>query len=191
MKVISGKYKNKAIKTLKSNITRPTVSRIKEDIFNILDNYFIYENKIVFDIFAGSGAIGIEFLSRGVKHCYFNDKNKEAYNIILKNLKLLNDNNYDLYNLDYTIFLGSFKSLYIKADVLIVDPPFKEHNFYYNVFDQIVQFNLLNNYGIIIIESEFEIDFQKYIELDNWIILKYKKYAYRNLYIVRKCNENE
>ncbi len=188
MRIITGKYKNKKILTLNSNITRPTISRVREDIFNILDNHFVYKNKIVVDLFAGSGVLGIEFLSRDVKYCYFNDKNISAYSIIKKNLKSLTDNNYSIHKLDYIIFLNYFLSLNLKMDILILDPPFDKYDFYFKTLEFVIKFNLLNNYGIIIIELQIKINLNKYFDLKKWEILKHKTYnKYRNLYIIRKA----
>ncbi len=187
MKLVSGKLKGRNIYTLKSNKTRPTISRVREDIFNILNNYFIFQKKICIDLFSGSGALGIEAISNGIKHCYFNDKNKDAYNIILKNLSSLKIKNYNLYNNDYETFLKYLFKNNIKIDLLFLDPPFKEHTYYYNVFKFIIKFNLLNLNSIIIIESEFEINFDNYMKKNEFFILKQKKYGYKYLYVVRKC----
>ncbi len=188
MKIISGKYKNRNINTIKSLDTRPTVSRTREDIFNILNNYFIFQNKIGIDIFAGSGILGIEALSRGLQYCYFNDIGKDAYRIILKNIKLLGINNYKLFNKDYLNFLKYIKSINKKIDLIILDPPFKEHKYYYNVFYYIINYKILNINAIIIIESDFDIDFNEFTDSDKkyyFHLLKKKKYNYKNLYILR------
>ena len=85
MRVISGIARGTKIKSIDSMSTRPTLDRVKEALFNILQNYI--KNAIVLDLFAGSGALGIEALSRGAKRAYFCDINKEAIKIIKENLE--------------------------------------------------------------------------------------------------------
>lgn len=83
MHIISGKYKKMKLQTLDSSLTRPTLTRIKEDMFNIISNYFIYENKISLDLFSGSGSLSIEGLSRGIKFAIINDLSKDANKLFL------------------------------------------------------------------------------------------------------------
>ena len=85
MRIISGKNKGRKLKTLEGMNTRPTADRVKESLFNILNNKFI--ESVVLDLFAGSGALGLEALSRGANRCVFVDSSKEAIKIIQENIK--------------------------------------------------------------------------------------------------------
>ena len=87
MRVISGSRKGHKLKSPKGENTRPTEDRIKESIFNILGN--IKNNSLVLDLFAGTGSIGIEFLSRGAESCYFIDLSNDSIKIIKENLLFL------------------------------------------------------------------------------------------------------
>ena len=101
MRVINGKYKKYRIKTINSRTTRPTTSQAKETWFNLLENYFFFENKVVLDLFAGSGQLGLEALSRGVEFCYFNDHNFVANQVIKTNMTNLRVTNYKIFCLSY------------------------------------------------------------------------------------------
>lgn len=181
MKVISGKYKGYKIKTLYGINTRPMSCRVKEDAFNILNNYFIYKNKIGLDIFAGSGQLGIEGLSRGLKKCYFNDYNFNSYKIIKNNLNKLKINNKKILNYSYKILLNWIIKQKILIDILFLDPPFKKIKYYYDIINIILNNNIINNNGIIVCESNKILSFNQF----NLISLHIKKYKRKYLYILR------
>ena len=82
MRVISGKYKGKNLIGFDIDGTRPTMDRVKESLFGIIQNYI--KDSVVLDLFAGSGSLGIEALSNGASTCYFFDNNIELVNIIKK-----------------------------------------------------------------------------------------------------------
>lgn len=186
MQVISGKYRKRKLNTLEGRNTRPTSSRVKEDMFNILNNYFIYDDKVVIDLFSGSAALGIETLSRGAKFCYFNDHNSSAINIIKNNLANLQIKDYYLTNYDYNDCLRYLINKNISADLIFLDPPFKQINYYYDTVNIIVNDSgLLNNYGIIICQSEQSLDVSSF----NVTVLKYKQYKNKHLYLLRKEDE--
>ena len=85
MRVISGSARGTKLNTIESKQTRPTLDRVKESLFNIIKNEI--QEATVLDLFSGSGAIGIEFLSRGAKKAYLCDKSQEAIKMINKNLE--------------------------------------------------------------------------------------------------------
>ena len=99
MRVIAGKYKSRQLKSVKSNLTRPTTDRNKENMFNIIGPYFQGGN--VLDLFAGSGGLGIEALSRGCDYLYSVDNQFAAFQVIKDNLKLLKIDNAKVFKLDY------------------------------------------------------------------------------------------
>ena len=104
MRVISGKYKGRKILVESKSDYRPTLTRIREDIFNLLlhnNDLNIDLNEVILcDLFAGTGSIGIEALSRGVKKVIFNDIEKNHTNKIEKFLKEINEINYEITNFD-------------------------------------------------------------------------------------------
>ena len=84
MRVIAGKYRSRILQTIKSSSTRPTTDKNKENLFNIIGPYF--DGGYCLDLFAGSGGLGIEAISRGMEHLYSVDKNYQAYSIIKSNV---------------------------------------------------------------------------------------------------------
>lgn len=148
MRVISGKYKGKNLKGFDIDGTRPTMDRVKESLFGIIQNYI--PDSICLDLFAGSGSLGIEALSNGAKVCYFNDSNKEMIKILKENLN--NIENYSVSTKDYISFLNEVN---VKFDIIFLDPPYKM-NLINKSIDIIIDRDLLNKTGIIVCEYENE-----------------------------------
>ena len=85
MRVISGTAKGTKLNSIDDLSTRPTLDRVKEPLFSIIQAYI--EEALVLDLFAGSGALGIETLSRGAKHCIFCDKSYQSIQMVKENIK--------------------------------------------------------------------------------------------------------
>lgn len=151
MKIISGKYKGRNLKGFDIIGTRPTMDRVKESMFAMIQNKV--SNAVVLDLFAGSGSLGIEALSNGAKKCYFVDNNKEAIDTIRENLKGIE--NAVLMNTDYNKALKSFRDDAIKFDIIILDPPY-DRCFINKILTFIYDNQLLNDDGIIVCEYEKE-----------------------------------
>ena len=150
MRVISGKARGTKLDTIDSDSTRPTLDRVKESLFNIIQNKI--EDSVVLDLFAGSGAIGIEFISRGAKCVYFCDKSQYAYNIIKHNLQKTKFEEFAIVKkLDYKTYLDSLKQEMF--DIIFLDPPY-EANLYFDTVKKIKDLKLLNKSGFIIIETD-------------------------------------
>ncbi|QEH62192.1 N6-adenine-specific methylase [Spiroplasma chinense] len=188
MQVISGKYRGRKLIALEGQNTRPTTARVKEDMFNILNNYFIFENKISLDLFGGSGALSIEGLSRGIEFAYINDHYKPALEIIKQNLRDIDKESYKLLNLDYKSALRFVKNDAKSVDIIYLDPPFAQIEYYYEFFRFIEQEKILNNYGIVITESEYPLEVGK---VDFLVLLKYKEYKNKHLYVFRNEIEGD
>ena len=124
MRVISGLYKGRKLVDFKASHIRPTTDRVKESIFNVLQ--FHLESAVVLDLFAGTGNLGIEALSRGAKFVTAVEKHKKSCEIIYQNLKLLKVDpaSYRLVRKDVISYLKNENlSLY---DIILIDPPFTE-----------------------------------------------------------------
>lgn len=147
MRIISGNFKGRKLKTLEGMNTRPTADRIKESLFNILGSK-VYDSKVL-DLFAGSGALGLEALSRGACFCVFIDSSKDAISIVKDNINLCKqENNSKIINKDYLVAL---KSLEDKFDIIFVDPPYSK-GIEISVLENIN--TMLSEDGIIIIETD-------------------------------------
>ncbi len=119
MKVIAGKYKGRTINTINDRSTRPMLGVAREGIFNSLQ--FSFENSEVLDLFAGSGSLGIEALSRGAKYVTFIDNSVDCINQIKKNLKEY-EKDYSVINLDVTNYISEIMNSY---NIIFYDPPFE------------------------------------------------------------------
>lgn len=149
MRIISGKYRGKKLKEFNLSTTKPTLDRVKESIFNLVQ--FDVFDAVVLDLFAGTGALGIEAISRGAKQTYLVDNNVQAIKIIQENLKGI-DGDYKVINQNYEIFLNSTKQ---KFDLVLLDPPYAT-NYGLNAIDLLVSNDLLSDDAIIIFETSFE-----------------------------------
>ena len=117
MRVIAGKYRHITLVAPNgTSVTRPTLDRIKEAMFNILNMYVI--DAVVVDLFSGSGALGIEALSRGASHVYFNDQDNNAQKSIKENLVKIKANNLNILSPSYIFdFLLVFYSILLNISV--------------------------------------------------------------------------
>ncbi len=173
MRVIAGKYRHINLEAPAGLNTRPTLDRVKESLFSIV--HFQVMDAVVLDLFAGSGALGIEALSRGAKYVYFNDYNREAVATIKKNLaKLPNCSNFMISNVDYMDFIIHNDFIY---DIVLLDPPYKQ-TIYEEIIQTLLKHNRLSEHAIIVIECE---------EKNNQIIyngFRQKTYGYGNKSLV-------
>ncbi|MDO5018302.1 MAG: 16S rRNA (guanine(966)-N(2))-methyltransferase RsmD [Lagierella massiliensis] len=177
MRVISGKKKGMNLLGTKDKFTRPTEDRIKEAIFDSL--YNITEGSNVLDLFAGTGSIGIEFLSRGAKFSAFCDKSRININCIKENLKHTDFlNQAKLYHGENERNLFNLKSDGIKFDYIFIDPPYDHINLYYDSLKFIKENSLLRKDGIIIVESHEKLNIKDYD------IIKTKKYGKKIVYFL-------
>ena len=120
MRVIAGTYRSRILKEVKSEFTRSTKDRVKEQIFNSVGPYF--DGLIVLDLFSGSGSLGIEAISRGVNKCVFVDKERDS-------VKVITDNVLTLKIQDKSVIVQSLYSDYLNNstevfDLIFLDPPY-------------------------------------------------------------------
>ena len=127
LKISGGTFRSRVIETPEQN-TVPTKNRVREAMMSALQNDI--PGAIVLDLFAGSGALGIETISRGAEKCYFVDAGKEQAAIIQKNLKTLKIENAEFLGVDYLEALKRLKRDGVKLDVVFLDPPYAEKEFY-------------------------------------------------------------
>ena len=179
MRIISGEKRGLKLLSPIDYRVRPTTDKIKESIFNILSE--IDENSIVLDLFRGSGAIGIEFISRGAKKVYFCDFSNDSIKVTKKNIESTNfvEKSVIIKN-DYMECLKYFFKNNLKFDYIFLDPPYK-NNYIENTLEFIWDNNILNENGIIILETD------KNIIIKNFIPIKEKKYSkIRVIFLERK-----
>lgn len=149
MRVISGKYRGRKLFSPANAEIRPTTDRAKENLFNILQNHI--ENAIVIDLFSGSGALGIEALSRGAKKVYFCDNNRAALTLTKKNLFFAPESDYEIVKGDFSDCLQRLGARGVKADIILSDPPY-ELKLTSQILKSIEKASILASGGKIIIE---------------------------------------
>ena len=177
MKIITGKYKNLRIETINKTSTRPMMSRVRESLFSSINVQLI--NKKVLDLFAGSGSLGIESLSRGAASCLFVELSKESLDILIKNLSKTEE--------DVNIFKGDayrwVQNNEESFDIVFLDPPFEHDDSM--VTDLILKLvNTLNHEGLIILHRDNSsniINIEEKLEL-----IKKRKFGQSILHIYKK-----
>lgn len=152
MRVVAGRYKGKGLNALKGDSVRPTTTRIKETLFNILQ--CDVPGSRVLDLFAGSGSLGIECISRGAEHVTFADKIKESIALVRANLKGI-DGNYSVVNSDFLAVLSGASYNGLKYDIIFLDPPYGS-GLAEIAIDRIFELDLLSGRGIIVYEHGTE-----------------------------------
>lgn len=182
MRIISGKYKGRVLKGFDIKGTRPTMDRVKESVFAMIQDYI--KDSIVLDLYSGSGNLGIEALSNGAKEAYLVDNNKIAIDIINENIKILNISNTKVIKGDATNVLDSLLNEGIKLDIMFLDPPYETNELDKALTKINNNSNLLNEEGLIVCETTLDIDYSKY---NNFEIYKNRKYNEKYVYILRKC----
>ncbi len=180
LKVISGKYKGRKLDGFDIVGTRPTMDRVKESLFAMIQPWI--EDAVVLDLFAGSGNLGIEALSEGASFSYFVDKNKKAYTTIQKNLRLLDISNASLFLMDYQNALQEFSNQGIVFDIVFLDPPYQT-DLVAKSIQSIMNLSLLSSEGIIVAESD---KLEKIIFPSCLEIVKSKKYGDKWVAILRQ-----
>lgn len=161
------------LKTVPSLEIRPTTDIIKETLFNIIQ--FDLNGISFLDLFAGSGSIGIEALSRGAKETYFIDNNSDAIKVINENLK--NTGLIDkakVFCINAVTAIEKLAKNNQKFDIIFMDPPYKK-GLYLPVFEKLKIFNILNENAKIILETNKEDDAEDIIKL-GFTLYREKKY---------------
>ena len=161
MKVVSGKFNGRRLLENKYKHIRPTVDKARQAFSNKLQ--FFVPDKKVLDLFCGTGAMGIEAVSRGAEKVVFVDKDARSVQMTKDNLRNLGINE-KVFKMDAVMFLEKCQEQF---DLIILDPPYKS-GLYEVVLKKIAEKNLLSDEGIIVCEhaKEDEFDYQDFVVLD-------------------------
>ena len=190
MRIISGKARGTKLYTLEGIATRPTLDRVKESLFNIIQNDI--EDSTVLDLFSGSGAIGLEFLSRGAKRAVLCDNSKDAIKIIKQNVQKTHfEEKVEVYNMEFTKLVERLQNQ--KFDIIYIDPPYAT-DFIKISLEKIIEYELVNENTKIIVETDDETRILNQIEKMDVEITDKRKYGratiiflkYRKTQIPRK-----
>ena len=151
MRVIAGIYKGRKILSPENNNVRPTTDKVKEAIFDFLG--FAVRDAVTVDLFAGTGALGIEALSRGAAYAYFCDGAASSIELLKQNTSFLTKGSYDILRGDYGDCLRRLANKGVKANIVLCDPPYGK-KLPEKVLDAIYESGILAENGIVLVERE-------------------------------------
>ncbi|MGB5893442.1 MAG: 16S rRNA (guanine(966)-N(2))-methyltransferase RsmD, partial [Ignavibacteriaceae bacterium] len=154
MRIISGEFKGRFINVPKSNLIRPTTDRIRETLFNLLNNMVDFNGIKVLDFYAGSGSLGLECLSRGAREVHFVEKNFVIYKNLFENIKSLNvETQCKIFKMTSVKFSQRLPET--KYDLILADPPFFKDDIY-SVVENIKTNQFHNPESFMIIERSIQ-----------------------------------
>lgn len=150
MKIITGLAKGMNLETLEGDATRPTSQRVKEAIFSMIQ--FDIEGACVLDLFAGSGQLGLEALSRGARKATFSDSSRDATDIVIRNAK--KSRLFDKCRISTCTYEQMIKGIAGKEqyDIIFIDPPYKSHCIG-DVLDKLCKGDIIAKNAFVICES--------------------------------------
>lgn len=180
MKVIAGKYKGRNLVGYNLEGTRPTMERVKESLFAMIQTKIM--NSTILDLFSGSGNLAIEALSQGASYAYLVDNNIQAVKTMEKNTQTIGIKNCQIIKMDYSKALKYLSENNIQLDIIFLDPPYKT-NYLENSIKQIEKYQLLKANGIIICESDTQ---DKIVYSSRYTPIKEKKYGDKWIVILKE-----
>ena len=150
MRIISGKFKGRKLTSFKGKRIRPTSDRVREAIFDILT--VVWEDKTVLDLFAGTGALGIEALSRGAAHVIFVEHDAHAYRVLKKNIALLDlTESCTMVKLTVAEGICFVKRTQQHCDVIFLDPPY-DMQLADRTLSLLAEHDMIGKGGVIVVE---------------------------------------
>ncbi len=177
MRVVSGSARGCKLQPVPGMTTRPTTDRVKENVFNLIQDHV--RDAEVLDLFAGTGQLGIEALSRGAAHCDFIEHNGTAYNVVSKNVQTARvQDRASLHRVEARDFLA--KAAAKKYSLIFLDPPYGG-TILENALSGIERFDILSANGIIICESAVEDKFAHGFE-----VVRSRRYGATMITVLRR-----
>jgi len=161
MRVIGGKFRGRPLRSLSGTEIRPTSDRLRETLFNVLTagNPAALEGTVWMDLFAGTGAVGIEALSRGAKQVFFVENSARAGKLIEQNLNSLEiAEGYKILGDDLAGILWRLKREHVAADVVFLDPPYRMQQVYERALTALADSSLVWAMTLVIAEHERKFD---------------------------------
>lgn len=182
MRIISGTARGTKLYTLEGKTTRPTLDRVKESLFNIIQDKV--PNTTFLDLFSGSGAIGLEAASRGAQKVILCDKSKDAIQVIKKNIEKTHlEKKVELYNLDYEKLLKT--KINKNINIVYIDPPY-DSDFGIKSIRCIIEQKIIDEKSMIIVETDNEQRILKDLEKLEIEVIDIRKYGRATLIFLKK-----
>lgn len=182
MRIISGKARGTKLYTLEGNNTRPTLDRVRESLFNIIQKEI--PGCTFLDLFSGCGAVGLEAISRGAKKAILCDNQRKAIEVIKRNVEKTHfENEVQVYHMSFENLL-EYK-IKEKISIIYIDPPYKT-SFASNAIKLILAKDLIGEDSIIVVETDEEERIKKEIEELSVVIVDQRKYGRAHLIFLKK-----
>lgn len=187
MRIISGKYGGRPLKAIEGQNTRPTTDKVKEAMFHMIGPYF--DGGVVLDLYAGSGALGIEAVSRGLDHAFLVDQSSEAIKFINENVKMTKEpDNFTVIKSSAENALNSLDIKNTEIGLLILDPPYQKETVVEDV-KSLNKMGLFTKRAIILCETSSHIELPETI--DQFSLWKEKDYGQSKVTIYRVGEQDE
>jgi 16S rRNA (guanine966-N2)-methyltransferase len=161
MRIIAGKYRSRPLRSLRGMDIRPTSDRLRETLFNVLTagNPAALEGTVWLDIFAGTGAVGIEALSRGAKQVYFVESSEPAAQLIRSNLESLGvTDGYKIVREEWSRASWRIEREHVAADIVFLDPPYQMREAYGETLRTLENSSVVWAMSVVIAEHEKRFD---------------------------------
>jgi 16S rRNA (guanine966-N2)-methyltransferase len=161
MRVIAGKFRSRPLRSLRGQNIRPTSDRLRETLFNVLTagNPTALEHTVWVDLFAGTGAVGIEALSRGAKQVYFVDSSPTAAALIRSNLDSLGiQDSFKILSDDLLRAFWRLERQHVAADVVFLDPPYRQQDAYAQTLRSLAESSVVWAMSLVIAEHDRKFD---------------------------------
>lgn len=173
MRIISGTYGGRPLESLPGDFTRPTGDKLKETLFNMIGPYFTGGK--VLDLYAGSGALGIEAVSRGMDEAVLVDKSRSAIDIISTNIEMTKEEaKFEVLNTVSDAALSQLANRHEKFTLIFLDPPYEDQEIEQDI-RKIIQQDLLNDVALIVCETADGVSLPEEIEdVQLWQTRDYK-----------------
>src|SRR5215471_6837756 len=161
MRIIAGKFRSRRFRSVRGLEIRPTSDRLRETLFNVLTagNPGALEGSIWLDLYAGTGTVGIEALSRGAAKVYFVEQSMAAVKVIRENLKSLGIvAGFEVIQADVAKAFARLKAEAVKVDFIFLDPPYRLENAYRETLTLIGRWSSLKTTALIMAEHQKKFD---------------------------------
>ena len=170
MRIVAGDYKGRNLNAPMDERVRPTTGKVREAIFSMLMND-IYD-AVVVDLFAGTGGLGLEGLSRGARKCYFCDNSRDSLKLIKENIHICRAEDKSV------IIAGGYEKaldrINEKCDILLLDPPYKD-GLYLDAMNLAIENDIMSDEAVIVCEHDIHEDLPETI--GRFSLVKSKKYG--------------
>ena len=164
MRVIAGQYRRRRLRALPGMDVRPTADRLRETLFNVLcaGNPEALAGSVWLDLYAGTGAVGIEALSRGAGMVYFVESSKAAAELIGENLKSLGtESGFRILKAEVEKALAQLEGSGVVADFVFLDPPYRMEQEYARTLEALAESKMVRASGVVIAEHDKKLDLEE------------------------------